>query len=525
MVPAHQDEIEDEIWTALNARFRLLPPKSAIRNSHSANRKMAFSPEAALNYLKRAHEQDRLAHAYLISGSLGSGKRKLAASLAGLVNATKPEDVFSPRARDIFLAEPESKSRRIVVEQVRELSTPCKCERQTADERWRLFVEADRLQPQAANAFLKTLEEPPDHSLLLLLSALPEVLPDTIISRCVPIPLAAVEMVAVAEEGELVELLRDIAREQSWSLQQAYRLAQGLQRLLGGIREEIKAANAEMEKQEQARYRNSTDGRWLAEREDYYKALSESQYLRRRAHLSRPSSPGGRTSCARAAVSASSTSRRWQRKRWLWPKDLPPAKCFAGSGGWRSCAITSAATSRKRWQSRWRFYEFLDRDFDEHNRGNEAAPTLRSRHEKASDVGRGHDRYSFMGRAHSNAWRQAPRFFDLPAEIRMKTICGRNRRSTQRAADSLGWENAEADWKRAVADPEIDIVDVCTPNDTCRDCGYGGAGRQGGLVRETPGAVSSRSRADVAGRSQGAGNEHDLPQLPPRTGDRPGESG
>ena len=41
----------------------------------------------------------------------------------------------------------------------------------------------------------------------------------------------------------------------------------------------------EMEKQEQARYKNSTDGRWLAEREDYYKALSESQYLRRRAHL------------------------------------------------------------------------------------------------------------------------------------------------------------------------------------------------------------------------------------------------
>ena len=246
---------------------------------------MAFSPEAALNYLKRAHEQDRLAHAYLISGSLGSGKRKLAASLAGLVNATKPEDVFSPRARDIFLAEPESKSRRIVVEQVRELEHALQMRAANGGRKVAIIVEADRLQPQAANAFLKTLEEPPDHSLLLLLSALPEVLPDTIISRCVPIPLAAVEMVAVAEEGELVELLRDIAREESWSLQQAYKLAQGLQRLLGGIREEIKAANAEMEKQEQARYKNSTDGRWLAEREDYYKALSESQYLRRRAHL------------------------------------------------------------------------------------------------------------------------------------------------------------------------------------------------------------------------------------------------
>jgi DNA polymerase-3 subunit delta' len=246
---------------------------------------MAFSPEAALNYLKRAHEQNRLAHAYLISGSLGSGKRKLAAHLAGLVNATKPEDVFSPRARDIYVAEPESKSRRIVVEQVRELEHALQMRAANGGQKVAIIAEADRLQPQAANAFLKTLEEPPDHSLLLLLSALPEVLPDTIISRCVPIPLATVEMVAGQEEGELVELLRDIAREPSWSLQQAYRLAQGLQRLLGRIREEIKEANAEVQKQEEARYKNSTDGRWLAEREDYYKALSESQYLRRRAHL------------------------------------------------------------------------------------------------------------------------------------------------------------------------------------------------------------------------------------------------
>lgn len=246
---------------------------------------MAFSPETALDFLKRAHEQNRLAHAYLISGSLGSGKRKLAAHLAGLVNATKPEDVFSPRARDIYLAEPESKSRRIVVEQVRELEHALQMRAAHGGQKVAIIVEADRLQPQAANAFLKTLEEPPDHSLLLLLSALPEVLPDTIISRCVPIPLEAAEMVAAAEEGELVELLRDIAREPSWSLQQAYKLAQGLQRLLGRIREEIKEANAEAEKQEEVRYRNSTDGRWLAEREDYYKALTESQYLRRRAHL------------------------------------------------------------------------------------------------------------------------------------------------------------------------------------------------------------------------------------------------
>ena len=72
----------------------------------------------------------------------------------------------------------------------------------------------------------------------------------------------------------------------------------------------------------------------------------------------------------------------------------------------------------------------------------------------------------FMGRAHSNAWRQAPHFFDLPADIRMATICGRDRAGTRRAAKILGWEKAATDWKAITADPLIDIVDICTPNDS-----------------------------------------------------------
>lgn len=246
---------------------------------------MAFSPEAALEYLQRAHEQKRLGHAYLISGAPGSGKRTLAARLAGLVNETKPEDVFSARAKEIFLAEPESKSRRIVIEQVRSLEHALHMRATGGGWKVAIISEADRLQPQAANAFLKTLEEPPPQSLLLLLSALPEVLPDTIISRCIPIPLAARGTVAPAEEGDLIDLLRRAAQEPSWNVQHAYQVAQGLQRLLGSVREEIRAKNDEAQKAEEARYKNATDGSWLADREDYYKALSESQYLRRRAGL------------------------------------------------------------------------------------------------------------------------------------------------------------------------------------------------------------------------------------------------
>ena len=149
-----------------------------------------------------------------------------------------------------------------------------------------IIVEADRLQPQAANAFLKTLEEPPGNSLLLLLSALPEALPDTIVSRCISIPLAANgQKIEIPERAELVELLRDAAREKNWSIQQAYRVAQGMQSLLGEIREQIRAQTAKALKDEEARYRNSTDGAWLDDREDYYKALAESLYIQRRATL------------------------------------------------------------------------------------------------------------------------------------------------------------------------------------------------------------------------------------------------
>lgn len=246
---------------------------------------MSFSPEAALEYLRRAHDQNRLGHAYLISGAPGSGKRALAADLAGLVNNVPPGEVFSTRAREVFVAEPESKSRRIVTEQVRHLEHSLQMRSSDGRRKVAIVSEADRLQPQAANAFLKTLEEPPANSLLILLSALPELLPDTILSRCITIPLASREIVALAEQAQLIELLRASAAESTWTVQHAYQLAQGLQRLLGGIREEIKTENAEALKTEETRYKNSTDGSWLDEREDYYKALTESLYVRRRALL------------------------------------------------------------------------------------------------------------------------------------------------------------------------------------------------------------------------------------------------
>ena len=69
-------------------------------------------------------------------------------------------------------------------------------------------------------------------------------------------------------------------------VQSAYRLAQGFQRLLAKVREEIQDTKMPRRlKAEEARYKNTTDGAWLDEREDYFKALNESMYLQRRARL------------------------------------------------------------------------------------------------------------------------------------------------------------------------------------------------------------------------------------------------
>lgn len=71
----------------------------------------------------------------------------------------------------------------------------------------------------------------------------------------------------------------------------------------------------------------------------------------------------------------------------------------------------------------------------------------------------------FMGRAHSNAWRQAPKFFPLKANVEMHTICGRQPANTQTARAQLGWQHATTDWREIVESPLIDIVDISVPPD------------------------------------------------------------
>ncbi len=74
--------------------------------------------------------------------------------------------------------------------------------------------------------------------------------------------------------------------------------------------------------------------------------------------------------------------------------------------------------------------------------------------------------YNFMGKAHSNAWRQVNRFFELPAQVELNTVCGRNSKAVEKAARTFGWARSATDWRAVVEDPNLDIIDITTPNDT-----------------------------------------------------------
>ncbi|SFE56053.1 Gfo/Idh/MocA family protein [Blastococcus tunisiensis] len=74
--------------------------------------------------------------------------------------------------------------------------------------------------------------------------------------------------------------------------------------------------------------------------------------------------------------------------------------------------------------------------------------------------------YAFMGAAHSQAWRTAPHFFDLPLRPDLAVLAGRDPARLTAAAGKLGWRETETDWHRLLERDDIDLVDVCTPGDT-----------------------------------------------------------
>lgn len=74
--------------------------------------------------------------------------------------------------------------------------------------------------------------------------------------------------------------------------------------------------------------------------------------------------------------------------------------------------------------------------------------------------------YGFMGAAHSQGWRVAPRFFDLPVEPEMSVIVGRDAARVEAAREKFGWTSASTDWHDVLTRDDIHVVDICTPGDS-----------------------------------------------------------
>ncbi len=86
-----------------------------------------------------------------------------------------------------------------------------------------------------------------------------------------------------------------------------------------------------------------------------------------------------------------------------------------------------------------------------------------------SEIGIGLVGYKFMGRAHSNAWRQVRHFFDVDPVPRLRAVAGRDEASVKEAAAALGWEGYETSYDRLLARDDIHLIDVCTPGNSHHD--------------------------------------------------------
>jgi predicted dehydrogenase len=113
--------------------------------------------------------------------------------------------------------------------------------------------------------------------------------------------------------------------------------------------------------------------------------------------------------------------------------------------------------------------------------------------------------YKFMGKAHSNAWRQVTPFFEPPLTPRLKVVCGRERDKVERMAQRWGWERAVTDWRAVIDDPEVDVVDICSPNNTHREIALAALAAGKMVACEKPLAMNGAEAREMAAAARVSG--------------------
>lgn len=113
--------------------------------------------------------------------------------------------------------------------------------------------------------------------------------------------------------------------------------------------------------------------------------------------------------------------------------------------------------------------------------------------------------YGFMGRAHSNAYAQAQRFFDLPYGIELQAVCGRKPDEVQAFAKQWGYASVETDWRVLVAREDIDIIDICAPNNLHKEIAIAAAQAGKWVLLEKPLAMDAAEGQEIADAVRAAG--------------------
>jgi predicted dehydrogenase len=113
--------------------------------------------------------------------------------------------------------------------------------------------------------------------------------------------------------------------------------------------------------------------------------------------------------------------------------------------------------------------------------------------------------YGFMGRAHSNAYRQVGQFFPSQYKVVLKAACARDAEKARAFADQWGYESTETDWRKLIARKDIDAVDICTPNNLHKEIALAAAAAGKMILCEKPLAMTAAEGKQMVDAVEKAG--------------------
>ncbi len=250
--------------------------------------------------LQRSLVRRRLGHAYLFTGQDLAELEGLAAALAKTLSCGQPENrsgaaidccehclscqkINHDNHPDVHWVRPESKTRVITIDQLRELTQGIYLKPSEARHKVCIIVAADRMNEKAANAFLKTLEEPPGNSVLILLTTEAPRLLETILSRCLRLNFGGdAQRPLDPDQLEWLKGFTALASAPQKSLLGRYQLLDHLLQKLETVKaglEEALTARSPLQRHPEAE--QSLRDRW----EDELKAAIEAEYRLQRQTL------------------------------------------------------------------------------------------------------------------------------------------------------------------------------------------------------------------------------------------------